>query len=535
LLPGEAGCVVVVTSRRALAGLVAADNAHPVVLDLLTRAEAGKLLTARLGSRRIAAEPATVNEIIDRCARLPLALVVAAARVATRPDFPLRSLAEQLQEAQAGLDAWTGDDAATDVRTVFSWSYRQLGPPAARLFRLLGLHPGPSLSAPAAASLAGVTPDEVQRSLRELTGTHLLSEYSPGRYAFHDLLRAYAAELADAHEPGPERRAAVDRALDHHLHSAFAAARLLSPHRDPISMAPPRDRVVVEDPGDDQQAMEWFTAEHRVLLSVLDLATRNGLDAYAQLLAWTLTDFLQRKGYWQDQVDVHTAALAATQRLDDRKGQARAHRHLSRAYILLGRLDDAHAHYRHALDLAEQIGDASGQAHVHLNVANLLERQGRHADALDHAAKGLDLFSAVDNRSGRARARNMVGWFHARLGRHREALAHCERALEELQDIDDGQGQASTLDSLGYAHHHLGQHEQAVDCYQRALGLARQFADRHAVAEVLTHLGDTYHSVGDPDAARDAWQRALDILNDFDHPGAEQVRAKLKQPPNAFV
>jgi tetratricopeptide (TPR) repeat protein/transcriptional regulator with XRE-family HTH domain len=529
LLPGVAGCAVVVTSRRALTGLIAADNAHPVVLDLLTHAEARKLLTARLGNRRISAEPSSVDEIIERCARLPLALVVAAARSATRPDLPLRSLVDQLRQAKAGLDAWTADDAATDVRTVFSWSYQQLSLPAARLFRLLGLHPGPSLRASAAASLAGVELDEVQQLLRELTGTHLLTEYSPGRYAFHDLLRAYAAELASAHEEDDDQAAAVRRLLDHYVHNAFTAARLLSPHRDPIDILQPSDGVILETPRDDPQAMSWFAAEHQVLIGALDLAVHSGLDGYAEPFAWTLTDFLQRKGHWQDQATVHITALAATQRLDDRRGQGRAHRHLSRAYILMDRLNDAYAHYQQALDLAEQVGDASGQAHVHLNVANLLERLGHLPEALDHAQKGLALFATVDNTSGQARARNMVGWFHARLGRYRDALTHCELALAELQDINDKQGQIFTWDSMGYAHHHLGQHDRAVVCFQHALSLAQQVGDQHSAAIVLNHLGDNHESAGNTDTARDVWQQALDILNELSHPDADEISLKLKQ------
>ncbi|WP_290859677.1 tetratricopeptide repeat protein [Hamadaea sp.] len=527
LLPGVAGCAVVVTSRRALVGLVAADGAHPVVLDLFTHAEARELLTARLGDRRISAEPASVDELIDRCARLPLALVVAAARLATRPDLPLTSLVEHLRQAKAGLDAWAADDAPTDVRTVFSWSYRQLSMPAARLFRLLGLHPGPSLSASAAASLAGVGLDEVRRSLRELTGMHLLAEYTPGRYAFHDLLRAYAAELVNADDEDGDRDPAVRRVLDHYVHNAFAAARLLSPHRDPIGVPGSSEHVLLETLGDGPQAMRWFAAEHQVLLSALDLAIHRGLDAYAEPFAWSVTDYLQRKGHWQDQAAVHITALAATRRLDDRRGQARAHRHLSRAFILMGRLDDAYAHCQQALELAEQVGDVPGQAHMHLNAANLLEQRGDLPEALVHAQRGLELFATVENKSGQARARNMVGWFHARLGRYRDALTHCELALTELLDINDKQGQIFTWDSMGYIHHHLGRHEQAVLCFQHALGLAQQSGDQHSAAVVLNHLGDNHESAGDLVSARDVWQEALDIFTELSHADADEMRAKL--------
>jgi len=530
LLPASAGCLVVVTSRNQLTGLVASEGAHPLSLDLLAPDEAHELLVHRLGKQRVAAEPDAADEIITRCARLPLALAIVAARAATHPSFTLAALAAELRQATGTLDAFTIEDTATDARTVFSWSYRRLSDPAARLFRLLGLHPGPDITVGAAASLAGLPAEQTHRLLAELTHAHLLIEHTPRRYTFHDLLRTYAIELSQGNDTETERSDAVRRLLEHNLHSALAAARLLGPHRDPINVAPPHGQVILDDLRDDHHALTWFTAEHRMLLGAVDLATRHGFDAYVQPLAWTLTDFLQRKGHWQEQAAVHTAALAATQRLDDHAGQARAHRQLSRAHILLGRLDDAHTHYRHALDLAEQIGDTCAQAHVRLNVANLLERQAHYPHAIEHAQKALTLFAAAGNRSGQARARNMVGWFHARLGHHRDALAHCQLALTELQDINDDQGQVSTLDSLGYIHHHLGQYQQAITCYQHALAVTQQLGDRGETTEILIHLGDTYQAVGDIDAARHSRQRALDILDELDHPNAEHIRATLKQP-----
>ncbi|HEU4423406.1 MAG TPA: BTAD domain-containing putative transcriptional regulator, partial [Pilimelia sp.] len=191
LLPGTPGCLVVVTSRAQLPGLVTA-GAHPLTLDLLAPAEARDLLTRRLGADRLAADPDAVDEIITRCARLPLALTVVAARAAYSPSFRLATIAAELRHTRGGLDAFDSGDTATDVRAVFSWSYRALSPDAARLFRLLGIHPGPDISTPAAASLAGIPPDQARPLLAELARAHLITEHRPGRYAFHDLMRAYA-------------------------------------------------------------------------------------------------------------------------------------------------------------------------------------------------------------------------------------------------------------------------------------------------------------------------------------------------------
>ena len=265
LLPGAPGCLVIVTSRNQLAGLIAADGAQAIVLDVLTSGEAHHVLARRLGPDRVAAEPAAAGELARLCARLPLALAVTGARAAARPDFTLTTLAAELRDTRGRLDALTtGEEDATDVRAVFSWSYHQLSTPAARMFQLLGLHPGPDTTAAAAASLAGLDPGHARRLLRELTHAHLLTEHSPGRYTSHDLLRAYAAEQADANHDQHARNAAIGRVLDHYLHTAHTAALLLNPSREPICLGPAPDGVTPEQLTSHQQALAWFEAEHHV-------------------------------------------------------------------------------------------------------------------------------------------------------------------------------------------------------------------------------------------------------------------------------
>lgn len=201
LLPGATGCLVLVTSRNQLTSLVVSDGAHLITLDLLTVNEALDLLRARLGADRVSAEPHAVEEIIARCGRLPLALATVAARAEAHPRFPLAALAEELRHAQGSLDAFHSADPATNMRTVFSCSYQALSPAAARLFRLLGIHPGPDISASAVASLIGLPARRLRPLLAELTDASLLGEHVPGRYTFHDLIRTYAAEQAETHEP----------------------------------------------------------------------------------------------------------------------------------------------------------------------------------------------------------------------------------------------------------------------------------------------------------------------------------------------
>jgi DNA-binding SARP family transcriptional activator len=275
LLPAGPGCLVVVTSRNALTGLAAAEGAQLLSLRVLAPAEARQMLAARLGSEQAEAEPAAVAEIARLCAYLPLALSVAAARAAARPGLPLATLATELRAGHRRLDALDSGDPAVSVRGIFSGSYEGLSDPAQRMFRLLGVHPGPDISAAAAASLAGAEQAEADRGLAELTRAHLLEEYRPGRYAFHDLLRAYAAEQAAASDGSVERGEVIGRVLDHYLYTLQAANRILRSSRDvPITITSPRPGVTPERLAGGREAKAWLHAEHRVLIGVLALAVR---------------------------------------------------------------------------------------------------------------------------------------------------------------------------------------------------------------------------------------------------------------------
>jgi len=527
LLPGSSAALVVVTARKQLASLVAVEGAYPLSLHLLPVAEARDLLARRVGAGRVDAEPQAVNEIIASSARLPLALAIVAARAVVQRDLSLARLAAELHADPGGLDAFAGGDAASDMRAVLTWSYQRLSVEAARLFRLLGLHRGPDIAVPAAASLAGLSLGQVRPLLVELSRAHLVAEDAAGRYAFHDLLRAFAAELAHSQDSEGARRAAVHRVLDHYLHSAHGADMLLEPHRHRITPAPPCSGVSAEQPADAAGALAWFGAEHRVLLAAVELAVSAGFDTHAWQLAWTLTEFFDRRGHWHDLVVTMRAALAAARRLGDRPGQARAHRGLARAGHLLGRDEDARIHLYEALDLYTQLGDHTGQAHACHNLASVAERQRRHVAALHHAQRALDLFRVAGDRAGQARALNTLGWCRISLGDCQRALTYCREALAILQKLGDPTGQACTWDSLGSAHHHLGQHREAITCYRHALDLFREVGNRYYESQALTHLGDTHHAAGDLDAAFDTWRQALDVLDQLGHSDAVEVRVRL--------
>ena len=527
LLPGSPGCLVIVTSRDELAGLIASEGAHPVALDLLSLAEARQLLSRRLGESRVSAEKQAVDDIIALSARLPLALTIVAARAAAHQRFRLSALAAELRETGGQLDAFDSGDQATNVRAVFSWSYQRLSDPGRRLFRLLGVHFGPDIATSAVASLAGVPKTQVRPMLAELARAHLVTERIPGRFTFHDLLRAYAAELAHLHDPDDYRSVAKHRVLDHYLHTACRADKLLNRHRDrPFTLVHAEPGVTPESPADQRQALTWFESEHAVLLAALRQA---GFDTHIWQLAWALASFFEYQGHWRDWRESQAAALEAAQRQSDRQAQALSHDLLGRAFIQLNRYDQARIHLQHALDLFRELGDHIGQADVHRNLSWVFDRQERYEEALPHARQALLLFQAAGHQSGHARALNAVGWFHAQLGDPQQALICCQQALDLQREIGDRFGQAETYDSLGYAHHRLGHLREATACYQQALTLYHEFGDRYNEADTLAYLGDVHQTFSDFEAARIAWQHALAIFEQLGHPGADRVRAKMRE------
>ncbi|WP_089155429.1 AfsR/SARP family transcriptional regulator [Micromonospora sp. NBS 11-29] len=527
LLPGAPGCLVLVTSRDRLTSLVATTGAHVIPLDLLTADEARDVLTRRLGAHRIADEPEAADALAALCARLPLALAIVAARAATNPQLSLTDLVANLTEAGTRLDVLADPDPAADLRAVFSWSYAALTPDAARLFRQLGLHLGADITAEAAASLAGLAPPLVRPLLAELTGASLVVEHIRGRYTLHDLLRAYAAELVHAQDHPEQRRAATHRILDHYLHTAHTACRLLSPAREWATPAPPRPGVTPEVHTDPGRALAWFTTEHAVLLAAIRHAATAGFDAHLWQLAGALAIYLDRQGHWHDLAATQEAALAAAQRLADRPAQAHAHYFVGTAHRNLGHFGEARTQFRRSLDVHEQSGDHAGQATTHIALGLVFAQQGHHRRALDHARRALDLYSAIGHRRGQANALNEVGWQHAQLGNQRQALSYCHQALALQQELGNRAGEAAAWDSIGYAHHHLGHHVRAITCYQRSLDLSRDVGARYSESEVLVHLGDTHLAAGDPEAARIAWRQALTILDDLQHPDVGEVHARL--------
>jgi tetratricopeptide (TPR) repeat protein/transcriptional regulator with XRE-family HTH domain len=533
LLPASPRSLVVVTSRRELTALAASEGARLLSLDVLTGPEAEELLTARLGPDRAAREPHAVRDLALLCARLPLALSVVVARAAAQPRLPVSALTAELAELAGRLDALDAGDPTANVRTVISLSYQHLSDGAARMFRLLGLHPGPDITAPAAASLAAATLGQARQALRELARASLISEHVPGRYAFHDLLRSYAVERAEDQIPYSERNVVMLRTLDHYLQSAHAARVLLYPGHDTIRLDPPLPGVRPESFGAKQTALEWLDAEYQVLLKAIDGSVRNNLDDYAWKFPVVLWTYYHVCGHWHDGVATQRVAVEAARRRGERNGFARAMRGLGGALTQLGEYAEAQEWLRRAREMFEETGDLVGLARTALMMSQSCDYQGLYRESLHATDDALALSSEApgdpDMQLVRAAALNNSAWCRMRLGELEQARDRCLEAISLCRSIGYAPGEAATWDTLGYVYQHLGEYPEAVRCFGHALELGALSGNRLQVANTSGHLAETHQAAGDIAAARSAWARALDVYDDLRHRDADKVRRKIRE------
>ncbi|WP_345617780.1 AfsR/SARP family transcriptional regulator [Streptomyces ziwulingensis] len=535
LLPGSPGCLVIVTSRNRLTSLIAGEGAQPLTLQQLTPADAHDFLRLRLGPKRLSAQPLAVDEIITRCGRLPLALAIVAARAVTNPDFPLSAIADELRDGQDSLDAFASGDLSTDVRAIFSWSYDALPGPAARLFRLLGLHTGPDISAPAAAALAGLPLRETRTVLRELSHAHLLVERSPGRYTVHDLLRVYSRERLSIEETEKEREQAVDRLLAWYLHTADAAYPLLAPHRRRILLEPaPPDCLPLQFAAHDQ-ALQWCEVERANLVAAVHQAAASGRAGTAWRLAAASWAFFYLRSHLHDWLDTSRTALAAARGAGDRRGEAQSLADVAGALTHLRRFDESIDHYRRAMVLCRELGDVDGKAHAVSNLGNVYLNSGRFDKAVEYCRRGLMMVRHRGYAWGEAIALANLGDAYQQLGRFAEADECLEQSLTVLRSVGNRWVEGVVLDILGTVDHQLHRYDAAVEHYEQALEAHRDVAHQWGEGHTLHHLGDIQLAMGNVDEARTSWLRALAIWKNFDHPDAESMRNRLRrlnEPPH---
>jgi DNA-binding SARP family transcriptional activator/tetratricopeptide (TPR) repeat protein len=517
LLPGTQGCLVIATSRNPLTGLAMTDGARLLTLKLPSVSTARETLERRLGADRIAAEPEAVEEIIRQCGQLPLALAIVAARAA-HPGFTLESISAELQRTQSGLDALGPAGVAADARTVFSWSYHHLSPRACRLFRLLSLHPADDITAAASASLLGASPEEANRLMAELANTSLLSEDRPGRYSFHDLIRAYAAELLANTDLEIDRQTAPARLLDHYLHSVYAAQVAVKPHRRLAAPGPPRPGVTPERFPDYRSAMSWFIAERRVLNAAVSLATDSDFRFPAWQLALTMQPFYRSRGYFHDWMDTMGIALEAAARDADRPGQGHMLTSLAEASFHLRRHADSLRYLERAQAVYQELGYTTEHAYLHAIFGQVFIRQGRLQLAIEHSGKALELHREAGHRCGEARATADIGVAQGKLGRYEEAVSHIQRGIALAQEMGMAEQEGKARKELGIVLTKMRHHDQAVDELTRALKLLRHAGYRPQEAETLLALGDALSAQGLEEAASDAWRQSLVIFSTFRDP-----------------
>jgi DNA-binding SARP family transcriptional activator/Tfp pilus assembly protein PilF len=517
LLPGSPSCVVVVTSRDRLAGIVARHGARPIEIDVLPTADAVALLRVLVGAR-VDVEPDAALTLAAQCARLPLALRVAAELAVASPGVPLQDLAHALDDEQRRLECLdSGGDPRTMVRSVFSWSFRRLSADAAGSFRLLGLHPGPDFDLYAATALMGNAPDQARSTLNMLATAHLVRRTSGGRYAMHDLLRAYALSLSA--DPG-EPLSAMTRLLDYYLATAASAMEALAPaDRNRRPLAP----VVVPCPAvsDPARARAWLDEERAVLVAVIRHATLHGWPDHATRLAATLSRYLVTGGHNTEAISIYEHALDAARRSGDRGAQATALVELAEVRWRLGHHGPDDESAGQALAVFREIGDRVGEARAHGNLALQCWRQGRYTEASRYYELALAVFYEIGDRAGEARALDNLGAICCRQGRYEQAASQHWRALAMFRQIGDPTGQARSLTNLGHARKGQELWEQATRHLEDSLTLSRQNGDRASEAEALSGLGAVGLGDGRPQQAADHYRRAIMLFRELGHQASE--------------
>jgi DNA-binding SARP family transcriptional activator len=509
LLPGTPACAVVVTSRDTLAGLAARDGATRVDLDVLPLQDAVALLRALIGARA-AAEPAAAAELAHLCCRLPLALRVAAELAAARPAMPLAALTRELANLRTRLDLLeAGGDPSTEVRTVFSWSYRHLDSVAARTFRLLGLHHGPDFEPYAAAALTSAAVPQARRTLDVLARARLIQPTGPDRYGMHDLLRGYAHELTASLDTEAEQHAALTHLFDYYLHAAAAAMDTLYPaeqHRYPLILRP---AIPVPPSADPAAAREWLDGERATLVAAAGHAAANGWPDHATRLAATLARYLHYGGHLPEATTIFGHALGAARRTGDRVAEALVLNEIGSVNWQQSRFHQASEHFRQALALSRAAGDRAGEARALSNMGLAEKDLDRYEQAAGYQKEAAAIYRDIGDRLGEARALGGIGLARQRQGRYQEAADYHRQTLDMFRELGDRAGEAWALVRLGNVDLRLGLCQHAAGYYQQALALFQEIRSTSNQAEVLARLGDAYLALSRYEQAAGNFEQAL--------------------------
>ncbi|MDT0548881.1 ATP-binding protein [Streptomyces lonegramiae] len=561
LLPGTAGCLVIVTSRSRLSGLSVRDGARRLTLGMLDEPDAVELLSVVSADYRTEDDGQKLAELAQLCARLPLALRIAAERAASRPWMHLDDLIRDLRDESSLWEALSvGDEPEADaVRTVFAWSYRALTAEAATLFRLLGLHPGPAFGVPAAAAIAGLSTAQAHRLLDSLAGAHLLEQTAPDRYEFHDLLRAYATDQAQYEEAPETRAAAVRRILTWYVHAADAAQGWINPGEARIPLSPLDAGITALTFDSYEQAMSWYELESANLMAVAREAEAAGLDEIAWQLAavlrgihmllnpfedWlamghiglraarrlgdrgTEAEILESLGMactqshrLSEAADFHEAALAIRRERGDRLGEALSLNDVGLIRLRERRLSDARIGFDEALTLFREIGAPQWEAVALANSAEVAYELGAADQARDLAQSALEMFRALDNKGSQGNVLRLLSAACLEQGEPQEALGYARQAVDIAVSHRNTMWEGYWLLTLGRAQQATGHAEDALASYQRAAVLQRQLGDRSREARAWQGAGEAYQQLERFDEAADFHRAAAathrDLSNDW--------------------
>ncbi|MEU4243482.1 tetratricopeptide repeat protein [Actinoplanes sp. NPDC026619] len=501
LVADVAGCLTLITSRRSLAELKPATQ---LTVDVFTPAEALDFLTLAVG----AVDRDAAARIAQRCGYLPLALNLIAAHIRNTPGWTLADHADRLDERhrQRRLDS--------EVEIALDLSYQRLPAGHQRLLRLAALHPGTDFDAYAAAALTESDPFDAEAWLDDLCADHLLMQAGPGRYTFHDLVRAHAITRAHDEEPPSGRRAALTRLFDHYLTTAAAAMDAIYPGESQRRRPPiPPAATPAPDLADPEQALSWLLAERPTLVAVTVHTATHGWPRHATRLAITMSRYLST-GHHGDSRTIYEHAYRAARLNDDLTEQAETLRALGVAHLLQGLRDVAVDHFERSFELCGQTGDLVGQARALINLSMAAKQSGRYPAAIEHLQQALSRYLRAGDRYGEATALTALGVALQQSGRHDEAIDYLQRSLAIARESGVESNVAYSLNGLGETEVRSGRYEAARAHLQEALTLYRQFGNRTGEANVLDGLGTLHARLGDFDRATDFYQQALALFRE---------------------
>jgi DNA-binding SARP family transcriptional activator/Flp pilus assembly protein TadD len=511
LLPGTGSCAVIVSSRHRLSDLA---GSRLIDLDLLDDTEAAELFARIIGADRAEAEPGPVRDVLGVCAGLPLAIRIAGARLAARRGWTVRTLAGRLADQRRRMDELTAGDLA--MRACFQVSFdalpskRMNGAAPARAFRLLGVWQGPSIGLPAAAALIGEPEDPVAGALEVLVDANLLESPAPDRYRLHDLLRAYAAERAQADDPPQAVDDAVRRVLDWYLRTADAAASVVAPFRDRVPLDPVEPGCEPLTFATAEQALAWAEQERTNLVAATRQAAAHGLHDIAWKLPVAIAVCFDRHGYRAESLAMHHVALASARALGDRRAEAWV---LNNIAMVLGQqhVNDAIGYFEQALAVVRESGDRWDEARAANNLAFCYLILGRHEEAVGPLLDALQMQREVGRRYGETVALTNLGEAYVELGRYDEAIARSQEALAIAREVDSARDQGYALYNLGRANLALGRLAEATDLFEQALAIHRAAGERYGEAQDLHRIGTAYAQAGRLTEARTAWMDARSL------------------------